>query len=249
MPSAQLRLFPAPQPLVERLGADWFRELPTLPGIYRFLDPDGQLLYVGKARNLRQRLAAYRSTHQHHGRIVRLIHSASRIEWETLPSESEALAREAEAILRDQPRFNRAGRWKAPPVWFELRDLDGTPSLESWDEPAEGRHGPRPRSHIRSNQALARLLWLACHPDATAAEAPLSLGENRRTQFNLSLPPGPGWAGWIEAWVRDADPAILWELASSLEHRTHGFTGTWILNAWQQASRAAHPAPGVSRAG
>lgn len=249
MPAAQLRLFPAPQPLVERLGTDWFRNLPPLPGIYRFRDSDGGLLYVGKARNLRQRLAAYRSTHQHNRRIVRLIHTAAHIEWETLPSESEALAREAEAILQDQPRFNRAGRWKAPPVWFELLESDGTPVIQPWDEPGDGRFGPRPRSHIRSHQALARLLWLASHPDASASDTPLSLSSRQPGPLSLSLPPGACWRTWIRLWVQETHPSILWELASILEPLAQGFARSWILSAWDDAARAARLVPGGIRAG
>ena len=249
MPAAQLRLFPAPKPLVERLGADWFRRLPPLPGVYRFFDADGNLLYVGKARNLRQRLAAYRSTHRHHRRIVRLIHAASRIEWETLASEAEALSHEAESILRDQPRFNRAGRWKPPPVWFELREPGTSWSIQTWDEPGDGRIGPRPRSQFRSHQALARLLWLASHSGASAADAPLSLSNRQPGPLVLSLPDGPRWMEWIRRWIEDAHPAILWELAAILEPLAQGFTKSWILSSWDDAARAARLVPGDIRAG
>jgi len=56
MASRQLRPFPSPQPLVDRLGVDFFRELPQGPGVYWLADPAGRLLYVGKARTLRNRL-------------------------------------------------------------------------------------------------------------------------------------------------------------------------------------------------
>ena len=51
-----MRLFPAPKPLVERLGVEFFRRVPTAPGVYLMAGERERLLYVGKAQNLRQRL-------------------------------------------------------------------------------------------------------------------------------------------------------------------------------------------------
>jgi hypothetical protein len=60
VPAAQQLLFPDPQPLVERLGRDFFRDLPECPGVYLMRDTSDVILYVGKAKNLRKRLASYR---------------------------------------------------------------------------------------------------------------------------------------------------------------------------------------------
>ena len=57
---AQTLLFPDPKPLVERLGRDFFLTAPSCPGVYLMRDAQGAAVYIGKARNLRQRLAAYR---------------------------------------------------------------------------------------------------------------------------------------------------------------------------------------------
>jgi excinuclease UvrABC nuclease subunit len=53
-------LFPPAQPLVQRLGIEFFRNLPTCPGVYSRRNGTGVVLYVGKAKNLRQRLGSYR---------------------------------------------------------------------------------------------------------------------------------------------------------------------------------------------
>ena len=52
----QLLLFPDPRPLVERLGADFFRQAPNHPGVYLMRDASDTVLYVGKAKSLRKRL-------------------------------------------------------------------------------------------------------------------------------------------------------------------------------------------------
>jgi hypothetical protein len=60
MAAGQLWLFDPPKPLVERLGEDFFRALPSAPGVYLMCGASEGMLYVGKARNLRKRLSSYR---------------------------------------------------------------------------------------------------------------------------------------------------------------------------------------------
>ena len=60
MGSGQLWLFPPPRPLVERFGERFFRQIPDRPGVYFLCGRKEGVLYVGKAKNLRKRLAAYR---------------------------------------------------------------------------------------------------------------------------------------------------------------------------------------------
>lgn len=82
-------------------------EIPTDPGVYRFRDPTGRVLYVGKAKNLRARLANYfqplRSLHE---RTRRMVLSASAVEWTTVGSDVEALQLEYSWIKEEQPPFN-----------------------------------------------------------------------------------------------------------------------------------------------
>lgn len=236
MPPTQLRLLPAPQPLVERLGAEWFRNAPDQPGVYRFLDQNGTLLYVGKARSLRKRLSAYRRTHGHNDRITRLIHATQRIEWQVMADEASALVFEAESILRDQPRFNRAGRWRPPPLWALCRIHTDLIEVRWNSEPVEGASGPLPSARRRDVDRLGSLLWLVAHPDAAVPDLPHSLSHPNSSESFLPLPCGPGWPVMFQEWLVCQKPALLWEIAVSLEPRMLGFNATFIRDSWERVA-------------
>ena len=82
-------------------------EIPTEPGVYRFLDATGRVLYVGKAKNLRARLSNYfgplKSLHE---RTQRMLLSASDVKWTLVASEYEALQLEFTWIKEFEPPFN-----------------------------------------------------------------------------------------------------------------------------------------------
>ena len=80
--------------------------LGTGPGVYRMLDGRGAALYVGKARNLRRRVAAYAKSHGHHSRIQRMIGATASMEFTSTATEAEALLLESILIKRLKPRFN-----------------------------------------------------------------------------------------------------------------------------------------------
>ena len=67
-------------------------EIPTNPGVYRFRDADGRVLYVGKAKNLRQRLSNYfaplRTLHE---RTRRMVTTASSVEWTVVSTDVDSL--------------------------------------------------------------------------------------------------------------------------------------------------------------
>ncbi len=91
-------------------GADIIQDvLKTLPqgaGVYRMLDAKGDVLYVGKARNLKKRVAAYTKMGGHTNRIARMISLTRSMEVVTTGSETEALLLEANLIKRLKPRYN-----------------------------------------------------------------------------------------------------------------------------------------------
>ena len=82
-------------------------EIPTGPGVYRFHDPRGRVLYVGKAINLRQRLSNYfQPTRNLHERTRAMVWTASGVEWTVVGSDREALELEYTWIKQFAPPFN-----------------------------------------------------------------------------------------------------------------------------------------------
>jgi excinuclease ABC subunit C len=79
---------------------------PAGPGVYRMIDAEGQVLYVGKARHLKKRVQSYARAGSHNNRIVRMIADTASMEFVTTATEIEALLLEANLIKRLKPRYN-----------------------------------------------------------------------------------------------------------------------------------------------
>lgn len=82
-------------------------EVPTNPGVYRFRDSHGRVIYVGKAKNLRSRLANYfQDLSSLHPRTQTMVTTAAAVEWTVVNTEVEALSLEYSWIKEFDPRFN-----------------------------------------------------------------------------------------------------------------------------------------------
>ena len=106
--------------------------IPSLPGVYRFVDSQDRVIYIGKAKSLNDRLQSYFSHSQSHPRTLRMLSEAYRIEWSICPSEREALLLEQRLVKSLQPKYN-----------VKLKDGDGYkgifisgndefPAIKSW---------------------------------------------------------------------------------------------------------------------
>ena len=81
--------------------------IPTQPGVYRFRDPRGRVIYVGKAKNLRARLSSYfQDIGNLHQRTATMVTTAASVEWTVVNTEVEALQLEYSWIKEYDPRFN-----------------------------------------------------------------------------------------------------------------------------------------------
>ena len=88
------------------LIAEFVKRLPNNPGVYRMFNEAGDVLYVGKARNLKKRVSNYALGKVHSNRIARMVRETANMEFVTTRTETEALLLEANLIKRLRPRFN-----------------------------------------------------------------------------------------------------------------------------------------------
>ena len=79
---------------------------PSAPGVYRMIDASGDVLYVGKAKNIRKRVLAYARPTGYDPRIERMVAATAALEFVSTATETEALLLEANLIKRLRPRFN-----------------------------------------------------------------------------------------------------------------------------------------------
>jgi excinuclease ABC subunit C len=97
---------PKPAKLGRSVIARHWKTLPGTPGVYRMIDAKGQVLYVGKAKNLKKRVVAYTKTSGIGGRIMRMIAATADMEFITTHTEAEALLLESNLIKKLKPRYN-----------------------------------------------------------------------------------------------------------------------------------------------
>ncbi|HEY1781925.1 MAG TPA: excinuclease ABC subunit UvrC [Roseiarcus sp.] len=89
----------------EAIRAFW-RHAPLGPGVYRMMGAEGEVLYVGKARSIKKRIAAYMAPERQPSRIARMVAQTRSMVFVTTESEAEALLLEANLIKQLKPRYN-----------------------------------------------------------------------------------------------------------------------------------------------
>ncbi len=105
-PEADIEAAPAAIQAGAEVIKRFWKTLPNSPGVYRMLDKAGEVLYVGKAKKLKARVASYARGQGHSNRIARMIAETTAMEFVVTETETEALLLETNYIKQFRPRFN-----------------------------------------------------------------------------------------------------------------------------------------------
>ena len=102
------RLLPYKNPLCEKLGTEFFKTVPMKPGVYFMTSKSGAVVYIGKSKNLRDRLNSYRNTKPENvsRKVLRLLKAIHSIRWEVCETERLALLLENKLLREHRPKFN-----------------------------------------------------------------------------------------------------------------------------------------------
>lgn len=116
------------------------------PGVYRMIAPDGEIVYVGKSKQVRTRLLSYFRASYPEDKGARILREAARLEWDYHPSEFAALLHELRLIKRYRPRFNVAMKRDARHYAFVRLSRGPAPKLNvvrgPGDDDATVYYGP-----------------------------------------------------------------------------------------------------------
>ena len=120
---------PSALPVGPEVIASHLKALPAAPGVYRMLDRDGEVIYVGKARSLKARVSNYARLGGHSNRIARMISRTASMEFVRVNTEAEALLLEANLIKRFRPRFNVLMRDDKSFPYILIADTNDAPQI------------------------------------------------------------------------------------------------------------------------
>jgi excinuclease ABC subunit C len=125
------------------------------PGIYRMLDPSGRVLYVGKAKRMKARLLSYFQARYPEDKGARILHAASEVTWEYVPSEFAAHLAELREIRKCRPPYNVAMNRKRTAVFVGVADGPAAKLIRTLNPVKEQvrYYGPLP-SQGRTEEAI-----------------------------------------------------------------------------------------------
>jgi hypothetical protein len=157
-----------------KFGPEFLAALPPGPAVYRVYCGAGELIYVGKAKNLRRRISQYRNAKRRkkHHKMRAIVQEACRIEYDSFTTEREACLVEARLIQERRPRWNVAGAFYFlyPLVGLKFEDglfhLCYTSRPELFKDQGFEFHGAYRSRGLTGDAffALVRLLGFVGHP-------------------------------------------------------------------------------------
>lgn len=218
-----------------KFGPDFLRGLPEAPAVYLFKDDAGDVLYVGKAKNVRRRLAQYRSATRRkaHRKMRDLVRVADALEVRPVASETEALLVENALIREHRPEYNVDGAYAflypaigtggdAGRLWLGFASQP-----EPWAALGLRWHGCfRPRWRAREAfDALAALLGRIGHLEPRSRR-PAGVPALRGTRFvalrrlDETRRPGSDWLAPVRDFLDGESDALLPRLFETLLERS-----------------------------
>jgi predicted GIY-YIG superfamily endonuclease len=230
----QALLFPDPKPLDQRLGRKFFRRAPRRPGVYLMKDANDRVIYVGKAKDLKQRLDNYRLANPDRmpRRHLRMVREVARIEFQFCASEAAALKRESKLLRSLKPKFNRAGVWPGKTWFLAWRTIGTQLELSVVEVPGPGwhRYGPLNGSAKVLYQSCARLLWLALNQQSPVSSLPVGWSQGNfpgtiALECSAEIETVTGQLGRL--FWEDSASVFVW-LGRQLSPRTSAFERTVI---------------------
>jgi excinuclease ABC subunit C len=152
------------------------KRLPSDPGVYRFRDGNARVLYIGRATDLRGRVASYWSDVRDRPHLTRMVAAVARVEAVVCDSVHEAAWLERNLLEERLPRWNRTPGGQEVPVYLLLDDNPATPGLRVVHRPVRGRiFGPY-LGGLRARLAVSGLHKI--HPLAYAGSGLTGAGQD-----------------------------------------------------------------------
>jgi len=153
-------------PLSKSKLKDFLKELPESPGVYKFLDESKRIIYIGKAKSLRNRISSYfTNSPEKEKKLKKLVYLLNSLEITITNSELEALLLEQYLIKKEKPKFNVQFKDDKGFPWIKIEKSKEFPSAKSFlgkKDSEDDFYGPFPSSYsvqesLRSLQKLFKL--------------------------------------------------------------------------------------------